>query len=163
MYKSDCINKEKYNYVGLPYIKGLSDEMSRILKKFIIGGYTYPHKTIETILPNIKDSVDRIYKRGAIYKIHCKDCSCVYIGETDKCFNTRLSEHKRDLKPINLAKLKEVDLNKKTVLVKRCFKCEHRIDFGNFEILNYNIDYDKVNDFSSQSFSSDTLQGKSSE
>ena len=29
VYKSNCINKEKYNYVGLPYIKGLSDEMSK--------------------------------------------------------------------------------------------------------------------------------------
>ena len=52
-----------------------------------------------------------------------------------------MSEHRRDLKPINLAKLKEDDLNKKGALVKRCFNCEHRIDFGNFEILNYNIDY----------------------
>ena len=58
-------------------------------------------------------------------------------------FNTRLSQHKRDLKPINLAKLKEDDLSKKTALVKHCFNCKHRIDFGNFEILNYNIDYDK--------------------
>ena len=66
-----------------------------------------------------------------------------YIGETGRCFNTRLSKHKRDLKPINLAKLKEDDLNKKTALVKHCFKCEHRIDFGNFAILNYNIVYDK--------------------
>ena len=47
------------------------------------------------------------------------------------------------MKPINLAKLKEDDLNKKTALVKHCFNCEHRIDFGNFEIFNYNIDYDK--------------------
>ena len=42
-----------------------------------------------------------------------------------------------------MAKLKEDDLNKKTALVKHCFNCEHRIDFGNFEILNYNFDYDK--------------------
>ena len=48
-------------------------------------------------------------KRGAIYKIPCKDCSSVYVGETGRCFNTRLSEYKRDLKPINLAKLKEDD------------------------------------------------------
>ena len=108
-----------------------------------INVYTYPYKTIGNILPKIKDSVDDIYKRGAIYKIPCKDCSNVYVGETGRCFNTRLSEHKRDLKPINLAKLKEDDLNKKTALVKHCFNCEHRIDFGNFEILDYNIDYDK--------------------
>ena len=63
--------------------------------------YTYPYKTIGNILPKIKDSVDDIYKRGAIYKIPCKDCSNVYVGETGRCFNTRLSEHKRDLKPIN--------------------------------------------------------------
>ena len=69
----------------------------------------------------------------------------VYVGETGKCFNTRLSKHKHDLKPINLAKLKEDDLNKKTALVKHYFNCEHGIDFGNFEILDYNIDYDNEN------------------
>ena len=44
-----------------------------------------------------------------IYKIHCKDCSGVYIGETGRCFNTHLSEHKRYSKPIDLAKLKKAD------------------------------------------------------
>ena len=34
--KSDCMSKKISNYVGLPYIKGLSDEMSRILRKFNI-------------------------------------------------------------------------------------------------------------------------------
>ena len=53
--KSDRISKKKYNYVGLPYIKGLSDEMSRILRKFNIGVHAYPYKTIENILPKIKD------------------------------------------------------------------------------------------------------------
>ena len=57
--------------------------------------------------------MDNIYKRGAIYKIPCKDCSSVYVGETGRCFNTCLSEHKRDFKPINLAKLKKDNLNKK--------------------------------------------------
>ena len=137
------MSKKIYNYVGLPYIKNLCDEMSRILRKFNIGMCTFPYKTIQNILPKIKNSVDEIYKRSAIYKIFCKDCSNVYIGETVRCFNTRLSEHKRDLKPINLAKLKEDDLNKKTALVKHSFNCEHRIDFGKFKTLNYNIDYDK--------------------
>ena len=110
---SDLISKEKYNYIGLPYIKGFSDEMSRILRKCNIGVYTYPYKTIGNILPKTKNSVGGIYKSGTIYNIHCKDCSGVYIGETGRCFNTRLSEHKRYLKPINLATLKEEDLNKK--------------------------------------------------
>ena len=105
--------------------------------------YTYLYKTIGNILPKIKNSVDDIYKHGAIYKIPCRDCSNVYVNEIGICFNTHLSEHRRDLKPIDLAKLKEDDLNKKTALVEHCFNYKHRIDFGNFEILNYNIDYDK--------------------
>ena len=72
-----------------------------------------------------------------------KDCSGVYIGETGRCFNTSLFEHKRDLKPINTAKLKEDDLNKKTALVKHYFKYKHRIDFVNFEILSFYTDFDK--------------------
>ena len=35
--KSDCMTKMICNYFGLPYIKGLSDEMSRILRKFNIN------------------------------------------------------------------------------------------------------------------------------
>ena len=123
------------------YIEGLTDEVSKILRKFNIGVYTYTYRTIGNILPKLKNSVDAIYKRGAIYTISCKDCFGIYIGETGKCFNTCSSEHKRDLKPINLAKLKKEYLNKKTALVKHYFKCEHRIDFVNFEILNFNTDY----------------------
>ena len=33
----DRMNEKVYNYVGLPYIKGLSDEMSRILRKLILA------------------------------------------------------------------------------------------------------------------------------
>ena len=91
--KSVCMSEKISNYVCLPYIKGLSHEMARILRKFNINVYTYPYKIIGNILPKIKDSVDDIYKRGAIYKIPCKDCSNVYVGETGRCFNTRLSEH----------------------------------------------------------------------
>ena len=32
--KSVCMSEKISNYVDLPYIKGLSDEMSRILRKF---------------------------------------------------------------------------------------------------------------------------------
>ena len=41
--KSVCMSEKISNYVGLPYtsIKGLSDEMARILRKFNINVYTY--------------------------------------------------------------------------------------------------------------------------
>ena len=94
MNKSNRISKEKYNYVGLRYFEGLTNEVSSILRKFNIGVYTYPYKTIGNILPKLKNSVDAIYKGRTIYKISCKDCSGVYIRKTGRFFNTRLSEHK---------------------------------------------------------------------
>ena len=75
--KNDHISKEKCNYVGLPYFEDFTNVVSRILRKFNIGVYIYPHKTIRNILHQLKDSVDVIYKRGVIYKSPCKDCSGV--------------------------------------------------------------------------------------
>ena len=43
-----------------------------------------------------------------------------------------------------MAKLKEDELNEQTALVKHCSKYEHRSDFVSFEILNFNIDFNKI-------------------
>ena len=37
-------------------------------------------------------------KRGVIYEVPCKDCECVYIGETSRTLEKRLSEHKNAVK-----------------------------------------------------------------
>ena len=37
-------------------------------------------------------------KKGVIYEIPCKDCPCVYIGETGRTSEKRLSEHKAAVK-----------------------------------------------------------------
>ena len=42
-----------------------------------------------------------------------------------------------------MTKLKADELNKKATLIKHCFKYEHKINFVNFEILNFNIDFEK--------------------
>jgi len=45
----------------------------------------------------MKDRIDLNQQRGTVYKIPCKDCDGVYIGETGQAFQTRLKEHQRDL------------------------------------------------------------------
>ena len=37
-----------------------------------------------------------------------------------------------------MAELKEDELNKKTALLKQCFRYDYRINFFNFEIINFN-------------------------
>ena len=36
--------------------------------------------------------------KGVVYEIPCKDCPCVYIGETGRVLEKRLIEHKRAVK-----------------------------------------------------------------
>ena len=67
----------------------------------------------------------------------------LHIGETGRCFETRLKEHKRDNNSKNLAKLNDQNLHKKTALVKHSFTNEHKIDFKNAKVLQFQTDFIK--------------------
>ena len=103
-----------------------------------------PHLTLKDMLPKAKDSVKRSFRPGVVYQISCQDCTAIYIGETGRAYKTRLAEHKRDLKPANLAK---IDANnfykKKTTLVKRVITKYHRVDWDHIKILTFEIDFTK--------------------
>ena len=79
----------------LPYIKGISENISRILQLFNIR---VAHKSITTLsqlLTNIKDRDEPRNRQGAVNRINCSDCHASYIGETGRNLITRLTEHKQ--------------------------------------------------------------------
>ena len=82
--------------VVIPYIKGLSESISRIFKKHNISTAMRPHKTLRNILVHPKDKQPKEDKAEVIYSIPCKNCNKVYVGETGRKFGTRLAEHKKD-------------------------------------------------------------------
>ena len=51
----------------------------------------------------LKDQVPVQQKAGVIYRIPCKDCPEVYVGQTGRTLAHRLKEHKRTLTSGNLA------------------------------------------------------------
>ena len=79
----------------IPYIKGISENMSRILQPFNIRVAHKPITTLRQLLTNIKDRDEPRNRQGAVYKINCSDCHASYIGETGRNLTTRLTEHKR--------------------------------------------------------------------
>ena len=42
---------------------------------------------------NIKDKVPHDQRNEVIYKIKCSGCSGCYIGKTEQCLMTRITEH----------------------------------------------------------------------
>ena len=79
--------------VTIPYIKGTSETISRILQPYHIRVAHKPTTTLRHLLTNVKDRDEPNNRQGAVYKIKCSDCQASYIGETGRNLNTRLTEH----------------------------------------------------------------------
>ena len=84
--------------VTIPYIKGTSETISRILQPYNIRVAYKPTTTLRHLLTNVKDKDELNNRQEAVYKIKCSDCQASYIGETGRNLNTRLTEHKRATK-----------------------------------------------------------------
>ena len=64
----------------IPYIKGISENISRILQPLNIRVAHKPIITPRQLLTNVKDKDAPRNRQGAVYKIDCSDCLASYIG-----------------------------------------------------------------------------------
>ena len=80
---------------NLPYVKGTTKPIERVLNNYNIKVALKPHPTIDSLFPNPKDTVPKDHARGVSYSTLCKDCDKHYIWETKQKFNTRLREHQK--------------------------------------------------------------------
>ena len=86
-----------YSYAILSYTKGLTEPLKRLLKPHGITVSKKPLQTLEQSFPSIKVKSSPENQTNVVYKIDCADCSRSYIGETGRTFNTRRTEHKRNV------------------------------------------------------------------
>jgi len=77
----------------IPYIKGISETIARILQPYNIRVAHKPITTLRQLLTNVKDKDGPSDRQGAVYKIKCCDCQATYIGETGRNLNIQLTEH----------------------------------------------------------------------
>ena len=115
----------------IPYIKGTSEAIARILQPYNIRVAHKPITTLRHLLTNVKDKDEPNNRQGAIYKIECSDCQASYIGETGRNLNTRLTEHKRATR--------NGDVNNHISEHHR--QTNHRIDWDSAKCLTYSTNY----------------------
>ena len=108
-------------FACLPYISGLTEPLTRLLRKNEIRVVNKPFKTLQQEFPSPKFRQPSNLQSNVVYKIPCKDCTWNYIGETGRCFQTRKKEHQRNLK--NYAKGSNV--------ANHAWQNNHSIDFDN--------------------------------
>ena len=76
--------------VGLPYMQGTSEALTRVFKAHGVGTYHRPINTIRSILVHPKDKTPDALKCGLVYQVECPECPLTYIGETGRTLATRI-------------------------------------------------------------------------
>ena len=92
--KENTMEDDKGKHVPLlvlPYILGLSEKISKNMPQ--ITAFT-AHPTLRNLLVKVKGQPPSTSKLGIVYCIPCS-CGCVYIGETGRCLDVRITEHRR--------------------------------------------------------------------
>jgi len=56
-----------------------------------------PHTTIRNLLVHPKDKVNTEETAECVYRIPCKNCQEVYIGETGRSLGVRMKEHRKEV------------------------------------------------------------------
>ena len=84
------------SFASLPYIKGVTEPLIRVLKKNEIIVVNKPLRTLQQEFPIPKSRPP--LQPDIVYKIPCGNCSWSYIGETGRSFATRKKEHIRNVK-----------------------------------------------------------------
>jgi len=85
-------------FFSFPYIKNLDNKLKNIANSAGLNIGFRPGQQIKNILNNHKHKIHKLNTAGCVYKISCKDCSGVYVGETARSLRVRASEHRRALK-----------------------------------------------------------------
>jgi len=81
--------------VGLPYVSGLSQHLSRVFRAQDIHTYHKPYNMLRSILVHPKDRTPTEKKTGVVNDITCNDCGEHYVGETARTLEKRLGEHQK--------------------------------------------------------------------
>ena len=115
----------------IPYIRGTSKTIARILRPYNIRVAHKPIFTLQRLLTNVKGKDESEDRPGAVYKMNCCDCQATYIGETGRNLTMRLTEHKWATK--------KGDLNNNTA--EHHLKTSHAIDWVSATCLTYSTNY----------------------
>ena len=87
------MTQKDQSYVGLPYVRGLSELIRRILRPLSIGVFFKPQSWKWSVMKGVKDERKSHEEAGVVYEMRCNTCEKAYIGETARSANIRGKEH----------------------------------------------------------------------
>jgi hypothetical protein len=123
--------------IVIPYQGTASAGIARILKLRNIRVVFKPQQKLGSRLHKKREPRGKLEARCVVYKLKCKQCESVYIGQTGRSLRSRLREHERDQKAA-LARIKEVP---STELMQHVIDTGHQFDLSDPVIITKNRNY----------------------
>ena len=77
-------------------------------------------RKMKSVLPSLKPTIDKKWRGSVVYKLNCSRCGACYVGQTDRHFCTRLTEHQQ---------------RKDQPVYKHFAKCGSKLDMSSTEFL----------------------------
>jgi len=90
-------NKDINKTMVVPYVKNISFGIKRIVKNCVNVRFSIPKK-LDSIIKKGKDKLEVEQNTGVVYRLDCEDCEQVYIGQTKRHLETRVKEHRNNIK-----------------------------------------------------------------
>jgi hypothetical protein len=135
-------------YRSIKYIKGLSEQSSKLIKKHNNNLQIAFSKTGKKLscYSGLKDPISKWDTNNIVYQIDCKDCDKVYIGMSKNQLKTRVSQHKSNVNKLTQATnfTDKLTASNKTALTQHAYNLKHSFDFENSKILNTQKNYNKL-------------------
>ena len=120
---------EPVRRINLLHIQGISEQLQRTLSQHDIKSTFYTTTTLHKILPSPKDPIPTEKTHNIIYKLDCKDCDDVYIGESKRAYQTRIGEH---ISAVRKADTKRYETD-------HCWKFNHDFNWTENKILGHEL------------------------
>ena len=122
------IQEEEINMsINLPYVKGTSEKLRRILRSHKIRSTFYTENTLRKLLCKPKDQVATEDKNNIVYEIDCSNCEAVYFGESKQSLKSRSDEHKRSVR--------NCDCDKNEI-AKHCWEADHNFNWHQKKVVD---------------------------
>ena len=113
----------RYKFVN--YTSKWSYNVCNRINRLVCKTISVNKQNLGWILINNKGKIDKMHKSG-VYKINCKDCPAVYVGQSGRNIETRVKEHKRSI----------LNNIRNTGMSTHCIDNNHFIDLDNVQLLH---------------------------
>ena len=114
--------------VTLPYVRGVSEAVRRILTPLGVKVSFLPHTTLRHLLMRPKDRTAEGELTGVVYQVPCAGCPATYVGQTNRHLNQWLSEHRRAVESGEAAT---------SALAEHAWGAHHPVDWDKVRVLDH--------------------------